>query len=147
MGRRKKAAKKVVKKKNPTVSKVFKCLFCSTDGSVSCHLDFNAMIGSLVCRVCEEKFQTTINSLSDPVDVFSEWLDETTNLQIQENNQRKVDRHSLNNVIVDNTNDVDDNDDNIIRSNRYRNNNNEIDDIDDDNNDNTLLDEFDDEDD
>lgn len=64
MGRRKKAAKKVVKKKRETVARVFKCLFCSNESSVECKLDFHTMIGELKCRVCEESFETQINSLT-----------------------------------------------------------------------------------
>lgn len=77
MGRRK-AAKKVVKKVKLTVAKVFKCLFCNREDAVTCSLDHKAMIGELVCRVCNAKFQTSITSLTEPIDVFSEWLDETS---------------------------------------------------------------------
>lgn len=77
MGRRKKAAKKVVKKKRLTVSKSFKCLFCSTDKSVACILDSKAAIGKLQCGTCKAQYRTKINSLSEPIDVFTEWLDAT----------------------------------------------------------------------
>jgi transcription elongation factor Elf1 len=83
MGRRKKAAKKVVKRVKLTVAKVFKCLFCNREDSVTCNMDNKAMIGELVCRVCNAKFQTTITSLTEPIDVFSEWLDETTDKQAE----------------------------------------------------------------
>lgn len=82
MGRRK-AAKKVVKKKMATVPKEFKCLFCNNEGSVVCHLDQKAMVGDLNCRMCGATFQTTIHALTDPIDVFSEWLDETQEKQMQ----------------------------------------------------------------
>lgn len=84
MGRRKKAAKKVVKKKTATVPKIFKCIFCNHDDSVECKLDFRVMIGELKCRICGEGFQTTIHSLTDPIDVFSEWLDETQEKQLRQ---------------------------------------------------------------
>ena len=83
MGRRK-AAKKVVKKKKPTVARTFKCLFCNHEDSVSCTLDHKSMTGELVCAVCDSKFQTQINTLTDPIDVFSEWLDETSEKQNRE---------------------------------------------------------------
>jgi transcription elongation factor Elf1 len=38
MGKRKKAAKKVVKKKRTGVSKTFKCPSCSTDHAVECKM-------------------------------------------------------------------------------------------------------------
>ncbi len=81
MGRRKKAAKKVVKKKRPIVSKVFKCLFCNHDKSVACTLDTKSMTGQLTCSVCDAKYQTRIHSLTEPIDVFTEWLDETADAQ------------------------------------------------------------------
>lgn len=84
MGRRKKAVKKAVKKKGLGVPKVFKCISCNHDESVECKLDFRAMLGDLNCRVCGESYQTTINSLTDPIDVFSEWLDETQEQQLRE---------------------------------------------------------------
>lgn len=81
MGRRKKAAKKVVKKKRPIVSKVFKCLFCNQDKSVGCTLDTKSMTGQLTCNVCDAKYQTRIHALTEPIDVFTEWLDETADAQ------------------------------------------------------------------
>jgi transcription elongation factor Elf1 len=45
MGRRKKAAKKVVKKKKQGVATVFKCVFCNNDESVDCKIDLKAMLG------------------------------------------------------------------------------------------------------
>ena len=45
MGRRKKAAKKVAKKKKPTVARTFKCLFCNHQDVVSCRLDMKSMTG------------------------------------------------------------------------------------------------------
>ena len=84
MGRRKKAAKKVVKKKAVGVPKVFKCIFCNHEESVECKLDFKVMIGDLKCRICGESFQTTIHSLTDPIDIFSEWLDETQEKQLRQ---------------------------------------------------------------
>jgi transcription elongation factor Elf1 len=83
MARRKKAAKKVIKKKKYTVAKVFKCIFCNHDKSVTCALDTKTMTGQLVCSICEAKFETKINSLTDPVDVFTEWLDETSENQVK----------------------------------------------------------------
>ncbi len=87
MGRRKKAQKVVKKKKRIEVDTVFKCLFCNHEKSVTCKLNLNSMIGELVCRICDAKFETQINSLTDPIDVFSEWLDEAQTLQ--ENDQKR----------------------------------------------------------
>ena len=84
MGRRKKAAKPVTKKRVMTVAKTFKCLFCNHDEAVSCNLNFKSMTGELVCRICDAKYQTSINNLTDPIDVFSEWLDTTHDRQAKE---------------------------------------------------------------
>lgn len=81
MGRRKKAAKKIVQKKKHVVPTQFKCLFCNSEGSVACKLNLVTMVGRLQCRVCDAQFETQINSLTDPIDVFSEWLDEAEELQ------------------------------------------------------------------
>eukprot|EP01038_Epipyxis_sp_PR26KG_P008090 gene8090-10959_t len=83
MGRRKKAVKKVFKKKAYTVGKVFKCLFCNHDKSVTCALDTRTMTGQLECKVCDATFETKIHTLTDPIDVFTEWLDRTTEAQLK----------------------------------------------------------------
>lgn len=80
MGRRK-AAKKAIKKKRATVAKVFKCLRCNSDDTVTCSMDFGSMTGNLICRICDVKFSCTINSLSEPIDVFSEWIDQAEELK------------------------------------------------------------------
>ena len=84
MGRSKKAQKVVKKKVKVEVATVFKCLFCNHEKAVSCKLNLNSMIGELVCRICDAKFETQINTLTDPIDVFSEWIDEANELQEQE---------------------------------------------------------------
>lgn len=81
MGRRKKAAKKVVKKKRPTVARVFKCLFCNNDKSVQCTINQKTATGKLHCTLCDADFETRIHSLTDPIDIFTEWLDEATEQQ------------------------------------------------------------------
>ena len=46
-------------------------------------MDLKSMTGSLQCGVCDAKFQTNINSLSEQIDVFTEWLDEASEIQAQ----------------------------------------------------------------
>jgi transcription elongation factor Elf1 len=43
---------------------------------VECKMDFRAGIGSLSCRLCGASYQMPIHHLHEPVDVFSEWLDD-----------------------------------------------------------------------
>ena len=70
MGRRKKAAKKIVQKKKHVVPTQFKCLFCNSEGR--CLQNFTTMVGQLKCHICDTSFETQINSLTDPIDVFGE---------------------------------------------------------------------------
>lgn len=76
MGRRKKSSvKKAVKRQRPKVSTQFKCPFCNHDDSVEAMMDYERQTGNLKCRVCGAEYSATINYLSEPVDVFSEWID------------------------------------------------------------------------
>lgn len=75
MGRRAKKAP-VQTKKRPTLAKRFKCPFCANENVVECKMDFRQAIGSLNCRLCGASYQMPIHHLHEPVDVFSEWLDD-----------------------------------------------------------------------
>lgn len=88
MGRRKKAVKKAVKRKRPVVATTFKCIFCHQDKTVQCSLNHKSMTGQLLCTACRVTWTTKINSLSEPIDVFTEWLDET--MKAQENAVKRV---------------------------------------------------------
>jgi transcription elongation factor Elf1 len=39
-------------------------------------MDLRAGIGSLSCRICGASYQMSIHHLHEPIDVFSEWLDD-----------------------------------------------------------------------
>lgn len=39
-------------------------------------MDFRAGLGSLQCRLCAASYQMAIHHLHEPIDVFSEWLDD-----------------------------------------------------------------------
>jgi len=75
MGKRKKSSKPPPKKKRPILSKVFDCPFCDHAGSCSCELKRDKMQGTIACNVCDAKFTTTINNLSEAIDVYSDWID------------------------------------------------------------------------
>ena len=49
----------------------------------SCKLDHRSMTGTLTCNFCDAKFNAQINSLSEPIDLFTDWVDEATELQAQ----------------------------------------------------------------
>ena len=76
MGRRRAKATKVVKKKQPTMQTEFKCPFCNYEKCVAAKMDYDKETGTLECRVCAATYTATINYLSEPVDVFSEWIDQ-----------------------------------------------------------------------
>ena len=63
-------------KKRVKLSKLFKCPFCANENVVECKMDHKAGTGSLACRLCGATFQMPIHHLNEPIDVFSEWLDE-----------------------------------------------------------------------
>ncbi|CAI5946252.1 unnamed protein product [Closterium sp. NIES-64] len=83
MGKRKSAAKPEARRvqKVPTT---FNCPFCNHEASVECKLDRNAGIGTVSCRVCSEQYQTTIDNLSEPIDLFSEWIDEAERVNAEQ---------------------------------------------------------------
>jgi transcription elongation factor Elf1 len=63
-------------KKRVKLSKMFKCPFCANEDTVECKMDYRASIGSLHCRLCGAAYQMPIHHLNEPIDVFSEWLDD-----------------------------------------------------------------------
>ena len=38
-------------------------------------MDRSRSVGTIKCNVCMEEFQTTINYLSETVDVYADWID------------------------------------------------------------------------
>eukprot|EP00462_Mataza_sp_D1_P002711 CAMPEP_0175101098 /NCGR_PEP_ID=MMETSP0086_2-20121207/7562_1 /TAXON_ID=136419 /ORGANISM="Unknown Unknown, Strain D1" /LENGTH=79 /DNA_ID=CAMNT_0016375499 /DNA_START=91 /DNA_END=330 /DNA_ORIENTATION=+ len=65
-----------MKKEVAKVATSFDCPFCNHAGTVECSLNRSTELGTIKCRVCDTKFQTTINYMTEPIDVFSEWIDE-----------------------------------------------------------------------
>ncbi|CAM9706937.1 unnamed protein product [Ectocarpus sp. 4 AP-2014] len=76
MGRRKKSTKKIVVKKNTTLDKVFKCPFCNHDKVVECTMNKKEKTARLLCRMCDVNYEMTINYLTEPIDVYTDWIDE-----------------------------------------------------------------------
>lgn len=75
MGKRKKSTRGPTKRVKQVLPTTFSCLFCNQDDSVVCSMDKKAGVGSLNCKVCGQSFQTPINVLSAPVDLYSDWVD------------------------------------------------------------------------
>ncbi|KAL5351553.1 hypothetical protein ACLOAV_003413 [Pseudogymnoascus australis] len=90
-GKRKKAAKAPTKKKNEPLATTFPCLFCNHEKSVSAKIDKKAGVGHLSCKVCDQSFSCSINYLSLPVDVYSEWVDACDTVA-QENKEAAANR-------------------------------------------------------
>lgn len=72
MARRKPAAPK----KTMKVEAKFQCPFCYHQGSVECFFDEKIAVVEAVCRVCGERYATKFHRLTEPIDVYDEWLDE-----------------------------------------------------------------------
>ncbi|AOA61712.1 Transcription elongation factor 1 [Komagataella phaffii CBS 7435] len=75
MGKRKSSARKPAPKIKQKLETQFTCLFCNHDNSVVCTLDKKNSIGLLECKKCNLSFQAPINSLSQPIDIYSDWID------------------------------------------------------------------------
>ena len=69
----------------------FTCLFCHHDKSVTVRLDRKEGVAYLACRVCDQRYQSKVNrefsnislardglkfvDLTEPIDIYSEWID------------------------------------------------------------------------
>lgn len=71
-------------KQEPVVveeGKRYKCPFCTNDDVVECKMEYKTMIGTLSCRLCGASYQMPIHSLSEPIDIFSKWLNDCEHAQ------------------------------------------------------------------
>ena len=90
--RGKKAKKKPPPKKaKPKVAQIFDCPFCGKSQSCSCVMDMDHALGTIRCDGCGVKYDARINRLSDPIDVYAEWIDQC----VQSALQRPSDARSL----------------------------------------------------
>ncbi|CAI5008301.1 CFC_HP_G0007910.mRNA.1.CDS.1 [Saccharomyces cerevisiae] len=71
MGKRKKSTRKPTKRLVQKLDTEVKGLF----GIKPFMMTKKNSIGTLSCKICGQSFQTRINSLSQPVDVYSDWFD------------------------------------------------------------------------
>ncbi|KIY70943.1 Elf1-domain-containing protein, partial [Cylindrobasidium torrendii FP15055 ss-10] len=58
-----------------SLSTQFTCIFCHHDQSVSVRVDKKEGVAHLICKVCDQRFQGKVNHLTEPVDIYSEWID------------------------------------------------------------------------
>ncbi|KAG6850994.1 hypothetical protein H0H93_004481 [Arthromyces matolae] len=76
MGKRKKSSRKPApaRQKVP-LDTAFTCLFCHHDRSVTVRVDRKEGVAYLSCRVCDQRYQSKVNHLTEPIDIYSEWID------------------------------------------------------------------------
>ncbi|CCG84393.1 protein of unknown function [Taphrina deformans PYCC 5710] len=74
MGKRKSSSKPVVKAK-VKLDTAFDCLFCNHEKSVAVKIDKKSSIGDLRCKICGQNHQCRTDALSQPIDVYSDWID------------------------------------------------------------------------
>ncbi|KAL4067645.1 transcription elongation factor Elf1 like-domain-containing protein [Scleroderma yunnanense] len=94
MGKRKKSSRKpgapsAARRRQP-LDTAFTCLFCHHDKSVTVRIDRKEGIAQLVCRVCDQRYQSKINHLTEPVDIYSEWIDAADAAQKDTQVQRRL---------------------------------------------------------
>uniref|UniRef100_A0A3P9JER7 Transcription elongation factor 1 homolog n=2 Tax=Oryzias latipes TaxID=8090 RepID=A0A3P9JER7_ORYLA len=76
MARRKSKRKPPPKKKmTGNLDTQFTCPFCNHEKSCDVKMERTRNTGIISCSVCLEEFQTPITYLSEPVDVYSDWID------------------------------------------------------------------------
>mmetsp|Transcript_24285 Transcript_24285/g.34776 ORF Transcript_24285/g.34776 Transcript_24285/m.34776 type:complete len:170 (-) Transcript_24285:96-605(-) len=119
MGKRAKKAP-VQTKKRQTLAKQFKCPFCTNDEVVECKMDLKNNTGSLSCRMCSASYSMPIHHLHEPIDVFSEWLDDCEAAERGEvapaasnRNRKGGNNNNLRNVVHDTSQDHYDDDDSV----------------------------------
>ncbi|EKX49297.1 hypothetical protein GUITHDRAFT_151502 [Guillardia theta CCMP2712] len=74
MGKRK-SAKKVQKKERPKVMSKFDCPFCNHEGCIRIAIIKKAKLATVKCTTCGQDWATTVTALTEPIDVFCEWID------------------------------------------------------------------------
>lgn len=53
----------------------FDCPFCNHEKSCEVKMDRTRNTAKIQCRICLEEFSAPINYLTEPVDIYSEWID------------------------------------------------------------------------
>lgn len=74
MGKRK-IAKPVRPKPKEKLDVVFNCPFCNHTKCVETVLDRKRSLGTLFCRVCDANYAIKVSPLTEPIDIYSEWID------------------------------------------------------------------------
>ena len=72
---KRKSSKPPPKKVAPKVDTMFTCPFCNHDKAVTAKMDHLTEKGLVECTVCGQKYTCNITHLSEPIDVYSDWID------------------------------------------------------------------------
>ena len=75
MGRRKSKRQAPTRRNMLILDEIFDCPFCNHAKSCEVNMDKERNTGRVQCTKCFEDFQSKINFLSEPIDVFNEWVD------------------------------------------------------------------------
>ncbi|XP_063990891.1 transcription elongation factor 1 homolog [Diachasmimorpha longicaudata] len=76
MGRKKSKRQAPTRKKAiQPLETQFTCPFCNHEKSCEVKMDKPRKTARISCRVCLEDYQTSVNILSDPLDVYNDWID------------------------------------------------------------------------
>ncbi|EIW85174.1 Elf1-domain-containing protein [Coniophora puteana RWD-64-598 SS2] len=93
MGKRKKSSRKpaaaAARRKQP-LDTTFTCLFCHHDNSVTVRIDRKEGIAQLACRICDQRYQSKVNHLTEPIDIYSEWIDAADAAQKEQETARRT---------------------------------------------------------
>ncbi|KAG6909697.1 hypothetical protein DXG01_015898 [Tephrocybe rancida] len=91
MGKRKKSSRKPAPSRQKVpLDTAFTCLFCHHDKSVTVRLDRKEGVAHLVCRVCDQRYQSKVNHLTEAIDIYSEWIDAADAAQSNQAPRRPV---------------------------------------------------------
>ena len=88
MGKRKSSAPPP-KKVAPKVDTQFTCPFCNHDKSVVARLDKTSEKGMVECVVCGQRYTCNITHLSEPIDVYSDWIDACERVNAREGEEEE----------------------------------------------------------
>lgn len=72
---KRKSSKPPPKKIAPKIDTLFTCPFCNHDKAVIAKIDHLTQKGLVQCTVCGQKYTNQITHLSEPIDVYSDWID------------------------------------------------------------------------
>lgn len=75
MAKRKSKRTPVSRKPTSPLDTMFNCPFCNHEKSCEVKMDRTKNIAKIACRICNEEFTTTVTYLSEPIDVYSDWID------------------------------------------------------------------------